>query len=293
MSISNRQPMRLRTWLAGIAGTMMLLLAGSMVMTACGGSDDEAAGTTPTAESPGAAVTPSATHWDYVVIGDSAFCAPDDVTTVADAQARLIARDVGADVGVKWYYYPGATSARILCELRYDKSLREAIRSAEVVLFDVPVGQLKEEVPWDDSAYVALPGSPARYRKGMARMLPDYRRDAEAIVAEITSLRSPSEASIRAIDIWQGGFRGFRELGVGDVMRQAWRRMNRAVDAACAAHGVTVVDAYTAFGGPDGTRDPITAGIVLPDQMHLTDKGIARLAKLLHEEGYAETVPAP
>ncbi len=238
-------------------------------------------------------MTPSATHWDYVVIGDSAFCAPDDITTVADAQARLIARDLGTEVSVDWYYYPGANSQYELSRLRHDETLRKAISSAEVVLFDVPVGQLKEEIPWDDSAYVALPGSPARYRKGMARMLPDYRRDAEAIVAEITSLRSPSEASIRAIDGWQLGFRGFRTLGVGDVMRQAWRRMNRAVDAACAAHGVTVVDAYTAFGGPDGTRDPITAGIILPDQMHLTDKGVAELAKLLHEEGYAEVVPAP
>jgi hypothetical protein len=259
----------------------------AITLVACGDTGGQAAGTaTPTP-------TASTARWDYVVLGDSAFQTPDESATVADAQARLIKRDVGADVKVEWYYYPGTTSARILYELRFNESLREAIRSAEVVLFDIPVGQLKEEVPWDDSAYVALPGSAARYRRGMARMFPDYRRDAEAIVAEITSLRSPSEASIRAIDVWQLGFRGFRELGVGDVMRQAWRRMNRAVDAACAAHGVTVVDAYTAFGGPEGTRDPVNAGIVLPDQMHLTDKGIAKLAKLLHEEGYAEVVLAP
>jgi hypothetical protein len=270
---------------------VVLLLCASAVATACGGAS--MATSSPSAAPPGAAVTPSATHWDYVVIGDSAFCAPDDITTVADAQARLIARDVGAVVSVDWYYYPGADSHFELSRLCHDETLRKAIRSAEVVLFDVPVGQLKEEVPWDDSAYVALPGSPARYREGMARMLPDYRRDAEAIVAEITSLRSPNEASIRAIDVWQLGFRGFRELGVGDVMRQAWRRMNRAVDEACAAHGVTVVDAYTAFVGPGGTRDPISAGDVLPDQMHLTDKGVAKLAKLLHEEGYAEVVPSP
>jgi hypothetical protein len=279
--------MRLRTWLASIAGMMMLLLAAGMGMTACGGSGDEAAGTATST------LAASTTRWDYVVLGDSAFQTPDESATVAHAQAQLIKRDVGADVHVKWFYYPGTTSARILDELRFNEELREAIRSAEVVLFDVPVGQLKQEVPWDDSAYVALPGSPERYRKGMARMFPDYRRDAEAIVAEIASLRSPSEASIRAIDLWQLAFRGFRELGVGDVMGQAWRRMNRAVDAACAAHGVTVVDAYTAFGGPEGTRDPVNAGIVLPDQMHLTDKGIAKLAKLLHEEGYAEVGPAP
>jgi len=49
MNTKKRYPSRLRRGLAGIAGTMLLLLAGSVVMTACGGSADAAAGTTPTA----------------------------------------------------------------------------------------------------------------------------------------------------------------------------------------------------------------------------------------------------
>jgi hypothetical protein len=269
----------------------VLLLSPLLALSACGGSTAPAPTSAPNAM-PSQAAAPSAAHWDYVVIGDSAFCAPDDITTVADAQARLIARDLGTEVSVDWYYYPGADSRYTLSRLRHDETLRKAISSAEVILFDVPVGQLKEEIPWDDQAYEALPGTPERYRKGMARMLPEYRGDAAAIVAEITSLRSPGEASIRAIDIWQLGYRGFGELGVGDVMRQAWRRMNRAVDDACAARGVTVVDACVAFMGPEGSRDPIAAGDLLPDQMHLTDQGIAKLAKLLHEEGYAEIVPS-
>ena len=64
MNSKKRHPSRLGTGLAGIAGTMMLLLVGSMVMTACGGSADAAAGTTPTAaptaSSMTAAVTPAA-----------------------------------------------------------------------------------------------------------------------------------------------------------------------------------------------------------------------------------------
>jgi hypothetical protein len=197
------------------------------------------------------------------------------------------------DTKVYWAYYPGTTSARVLDELRYNKALREAIRTAEVVLFDVPVGEMKQAVPFDYEAYRPLPGSPERYRKGMARMLVDYRRDARAIVDEIVSLRSPSEASIRTIDFWQVGYSGFRELGVGAVMRKAWLRMNEAVDEACAARGVPVVDVYTAFMGPDGRTDPVAAGDILPDQMHLTDKGIAKLAELLHEEGYAEIDSTP
>jgi len=271
------------TWTLALA--VLLLLCASAAVTACGGSGGQAAGSAaPTASS-------STTRWDYVVLGDSAFQAPDEVTTVADAQARLIKRDVGADTKVYWAYYPGTTSARVLDELRYNKPLREAIRTAEVVLFDVPVGQLKQTIPWDEVAYQPLPGSPQRYRKGMARMLVDYRKDARAIVNEIVSLRSPAEASIRSIDLWQMGYTGFRKLGVGTVMREAWLSMNKAVDQACAAQGVTVVDAYTAFMGPDGRTDPVAAGDILPDQMHLTDKGIAKLAELLHKEGYAEIAP--
>jgi hypothetical protein len=266
---------------------VLLLLCASAAVSACGGSGGEATGAAAPTSSP------STAQWDYVVLGDSAFQAPDEATTVADAQARLIKRDVGADVKVYWAYYDGATSARVLDELRSNESLREAIRSAEVVLFDVPMGRLKQTIPWDDVAYQPLPGTPQRYRQGMARMLVDYRKDAKAIVNEIVALRSPAEASIRAIDLWQMGSAGFRQLGVGAVMREAWLAMNQAVDKACAAQGVTVVDAYTAFVGRNGRIDPVAAGDILPDQRHLTDKGIAKLAELLHKEGYAEIVPTP
>jgi hypothetical protein len=273
------------TWRIALA--VLLLLCASALVSACGGSGGEATGAAAPTSSP------STAQWDYVVLGDSAFQAPDEATTVADAQARLIKRDVGADVKVYWAYYPGTTSARVLDELRSNESLREAIRSAEVVLFDVPMGRLKQAIPWDDVAYQPLPGTPQRYRQGMARMLVEYRKDARAIVKEIVALRSPAEASIRAIDLWQMGSAGFRQLGVGAVMREAWLAMNQAVDQACAAQGVTVVDAYTAFVGRNGRIDPVAAGDILPDQRHLTDKGIAKLAELLHKEGYAEIVPTP
>jgi hypothetical protein len=270
-----------------ILGAFLLLFVGAAALTACGGPGEQATG------SVAATSSPSTAQWDYVVLGDSAFQAPDEVTTVAETQAQLIKRDLGADVKVYWAYYPGTTSARVLDELRHNKSLREAIRTAEVVLFDVPVGQMKQTIPFDQTAYQPLPGTPQRYRRGMARMLVDYRRDARAIVAEIVSLRSPSAASIRAIDLWQVGYPGFRKMGLSAVMREAWLRMNKAIDRACAAQGVTVVDAYAAFMGRDGRTDPVAAGNILPDQMHLTDKGIATLAELLHKEGYAEIAPTP
>ena len=49
MNSKKRHPSRLRTGLAGIAGTVMVLLVASVVMTACGGPADAAASATPTA----------------------------------------------------------------------------------------------------------------------------------------------------------------------------------------------------------------------------------------------------
>ena len=59
MNTKKRYPSRLRRGLAGIAGTMLLLLAGSVVMTACGGSADATEGATPTA-APTASPIPAA-----------------------------------------------------------------------------------------------------------------------------------------------------------------------------------------------------------------------------------------
>jgi hypothetical protein len=45
--------------------------------------------------------------------------------------------------------------------------------------------------------------------------------------------------------------------------------------------------------GPDGTTDPVAAGDVQPDQLHLTDQGIRTLAGLLRELGYEKASPTP
>jgi len=261
-----------------------LIATAALFVAACGGSSGPA--TTSAAPTP----SPSTPQWSYVVIGCPALGGPDDLT-VADTQARLIKRDAGAEATVDWF--PGSTSADVLDQLRHSESLREAIRSAEVVLFDIPQGQITETCPWNMMDDRPRRASPERWRKGMERMLVDYRRDANDIVSEIVSLRRPDDASIRALIVWQMFVPTFRKMGLETVIRQEVRRLNQAVEQACAAQGVTVVDAHSAFMGRDGRTDPVAAGTVLPDQMHLSDKGITKLAALLHKKGYAEIVQTP
>jgi len=270
-------------WRMGVALAALIAIA-ALFAAACGGSSG------PAATSAAATPSPGAPQWSYVVIGSSALGGPDD-STVADTQARLIERDVGAETTVDWF--PGSTSADVLDQLRDSGSLREAIRSAEVVLFDVPQGQIAQTCPWNMMDDRPRRASPERWRRGMERMLVDYRRDATDIVNEIVSLRSPDEASIRALIVWQMFVPTFRRMGLESVIRQEVGRLNQTVEQACAAQGVTVVDAYTAFMGRDGRTDPVAAGCVLPDQMHLSDEGITKLAALLHKTGYAEIVQTP
>jgi hypothetical protein len=48
-----------------------------------------------------------------------------------------------------------------------------------------------------------------------------------------------------------------------------------------------VAPVYHSFNGPDGTRDPGAAGLIAFDNLHPNDAGHARIARLLHEIGYA------
>ena len=49
----------------------------------------------------------------------------------------------------------------MLQQIRSDESLRDALRSADVIVFEVPMGEAKELCPWDAARYAPAPGTPA------------------------------------------------------------------------------------------------------------------------------------
>jgi hypothetical protein len=125
--------------------TVISLLAGC----AAGASPTPAPATRTPPITPSAAATATANptraspHWTMVTISDSALGEgrwQDDVVA-ADAYATWIEQDLGVRVMVHPFFYGGSTSGFVLRQIRSDESLRDALRSADVIVFDVPSGE--------------------------------------------------------------------------------------------------------------------------------------------------------
>lgn len=266
-------------WLrAFITGILVFLLP----LSACGS-------TTPTAEgSASVAVessSPSATpEWDLVLMGDSVLLQPGSTI-----EARL-EQELGVNLQLRDWINPdlskysqgGERSADLVERLRTDENLRQDLRDAEIIVFDVPTGIVNDVCTGDPST--ATPETSASCFDEAVTL---YKPDVEAVFEELVALRDPSEAMIRVTDVWQFLYPTFTAAGVYDAVRPRWQEMNQAVHEAAAQYGIPVVPAYAEFTGPVGDRDPVASGDVQDDELHLTSQGVEGFVDLLVSLGFA------
>ena len=287
----------------GTAGRLLVGMAVAVLLGGCAaGASPTPAPATPTpivtpAAAATAAASPATTSpgWTMVTISDSALGKglwPNDVVA-ADAYAKWIEQDLGVRVTVHPFFYGGSTSGFVLQKIRSDASLREALQSADVIVFTVPSGEGKDLCPWDAAGYRPAPGTPAEYRACGKQLVASYAANAAAIVDEIVALRSPADALIRATDRWDVFYPTYQAMGLGTVTHDMSVALNAGLTRAAAAHGIPVAQAHATFMGPDGTTDPVAAGDVQRDERHLTDQGITTLAGLLRGLGYEKAGPTP
>jgi hypothetical protein len=213
-----------------------------------------------------------------------------DPGDIGHRYATMIEADLDVDVSIRWFFYGGSTSGFILDTIRSNTALRQALSSADVIVFNVPVGALKDSCPWDEVNYLPGPGSPDEYRQCGAAMAAGYAADSEAIMTEIDALRRP-DALVRTTNTYVLFYPRFEDLGLADVVVDNFRLINAALEAAAEGHGIPFADAFTAFMGADGTADPVAGGFVSPDQMHATPAGGQRLAELWRDLGYEPDAP--
>ena len=237
---------------------------------------------TPATAQPTASAT--AATWTLVTLSDSALGSGGDVAA-AQSYADLIASDLGVHIKITPLFYGGSSSGYILDRLRTIPAVRAAISSADVIVFDVPIGELKDLCPWDGAHYQPAPGTVDEYSACGAAMVEAYAANAAAIMDEITALANPS-ALIRVITLWDFFYPRFQELGVGDVTHKIFTNINTALVAAAAEHGIPVADARAAFMGANGNDDPVAAGYVQTDELHVTQLGADRLGQLLFDLGH-------
>jgi hypothetical protein len=80
--------------------------------------------------------------------------------------------------------------------------------------------------------------------------------DADGIIAEIVSLRSPSEALIRTMDTWQLKVRETQQTGSFDMFNRYWRAANAHAIEVARSYDIPLARIYDAFMGEDGVEDP-------------------------------------
>ncbi len=125
----------------------------------------------------------------------------------------------------------------------------------------------------------------------LRKALEVYKTDTDAIIAEVVSLRSPSEALIRMRDNYAFIVKDTKARGKFEVVNTYWREANEHVIQVAAKYHIPVARSYAAFGGPNGDEDPVDKGYV-SDGFHPTEDGADILAELFRKLGY-DYAPKP
>jgi hypothetical protein len=225
-------------------------------------------------------------EWDYVAMGESI------TFGTVSRYAKILEQDLGVKIDLHDWQTPSEHSSNLLKKLRTNEILRRDIREAEVITFLIPLG--------------AISGPMIRYERGdpgacggadnqdcLREAFATYMADTDAILAEIVSLRSPSEALIRVQDTWQLKVRETKASGSFEMFNQYWREANAHVIEVATSYHIPVARVYDAFMGPDGVQDPRDYGLLGPDGLHPTSEGSDLAAELFQKLGYGNGPPGP
>lgn len=255
-----------------------LAMVSVVLVTACGGGSTESSdGGAGSKES-----TAPARTWDLVLMGDSILLPQRSALEIRledDLEVGMRRHDwINPDLAL--HTVGGERSGDLLERLRRDDELRSDLSEAEVIVFDVPVGMINDLCP-DPTTITA-----DEQARCFGEVVPQYEDDVDAIFAEVVDLRSPADAIIRVTDVWQLFWPTLHDTGDYDIVRSAWQAMNGAVAAAADRHGIPLIRAYDEFTGPTGDRDPVAAGDVSADELHLSAQGVSRFVELVAALGY-------
>jgi hypothetical protein len=245
---------------------------------ACGGASDDLGGTAPRETT---STSGSATEtWDLVVLADSSGWG------LAEAWADLIRRDEGVQVEVHDFAVGLQSGSGLLQHLRTEGDpQREAVREAEVIsVWAGPSGLVwKSDL---NDCYLYPDGTRPPTRTSRRDMEP-YAQLWRDILSEVNHLRNGESTALRVRDIYIPVMSNYVAAGTAEACVEGMATVTAIVRDVTRQAGGTFVAVNRAFNGPDGMRDPRERGM-FKDLEHLSDKGVALLARVHHGAGYAE-----
>jgi hypothetical protein len=199
--------------------------------------------------------------------------------------AELLEQDLGVWIDLHDWQEPNAHSSDLLDRLRTNEQLRQDLAEAEVITFLIPLGVIA------DAMRTYAFGDPGECggednQDCLQEAFATYAADTEAIIHEVVSLRSPSEALIRMQDTWQIKVKETQESGSFQMFNAYWREANARVIEVAGRYDIPVARVCDAFMGQDGITDPRDQGLLKADGLHPTTEGSDLVAQLFCGLGY-------
>src|SRR5215217_1719644 len=201
--------------------------------------------------------------WNYVALGDSLAAGVGARQGYVDRYAEYLREDTGARVELTNLGISGQTSPQLLRALRNDASTRRALRSAEVVTYNIGINDLGQA----RGSYEAGTCGGAQDERCLRTAVEEFEGNWDAITGEILSLRSPDETIIRTAGL---GYTPRAGKGFEPYLKQ----VNRHIDASAAESSIPYAEVSL---GDEGLG---------PDGLHPDDSGYEAIAGRLQRLGY-------
>jgi hypothetical protein len=230
---------------------------------------------------PPPSATPEVVLWDYVVLGDSL------TLGFGKKYANFIEADLGVEIKVHSRNRGGQDSRHLLDELRNNEELRNEIREAEIVTFNISPLHFKVI----ESAYMLGECGGPDNQDCLREALALLKSDTDALIAEILSLRSTSDTIIRAMTCPIPYVNWYKEKALFEGVYPYWAAYNAYVVQAASEHNIPVARVYHTFNGPNGDEDSEDKGYTGSDGVHPSPVGDDLIAELFRELGYEPLAP--
>jgi hypothetical protein len=256
----------------------------ALLMVACSTTQPSPTATLVPTTTPVPTPTEGTAEWDYVALGESMNF------SMIFRYAEMLEQDLGVSVGLHNWAREADHSSRLLERLRTDEQLRQDLREAEVVTFQIPIRVIVEPLLTFELGDPGECGGDDN-QDCLRDAFETYMADTDEIIAEIVSLRSPSDAVIRAQDVYQIKVRETQGTGSFEIINGYWRDANAHTIEVATRVGIPVARVYDAFMGEGGAEDPRDRGLMLSDGLHPSPEGATLMAELFQELGYEPLAP--
>jgi hypothetical protein len=205
---------------------------------------------------------------------------------VAELYGRHIQRSLGASVRVHDSPEPNLSALTILKQLRggYGPTPIRLVRNAEVIV--VYGNTMGLEVVTEGTCYDGKPP-----REVGPQLWVKYVPALKAIYKRIFEIRKGKPVILRTANWYVPVIGRYRKAGMLEICTKLEESLGAAIAEAAAAYRVPVADVYTAFNGKTHIEDPVAKGYILPDGIHVTNKGRAVIARTLANLGYKQVRP--